>query len=88
LGWGDFLGTGNVHHSRIRRRSFAAMRAFVHRLSLSSGREYRRAKRNGHIPADIPAMIQQHPEWKGWADFLGPSYTGRAPTARTRSRRG
>jgi hypothetical protein len=88
VSWGDFLGTGNIAASRVRRRSFAAMSAFVRRLGLRSGGEYVRAKRAGRIPGDIPTMIQRHPEWKGWADFLGPSYTGRAPTAGTRSRRG
>jgi hypothetical protein len=71
-----------------RRRSFAAMRAFVRRLGLRSDSEYHRAKRDGRIPEDIPMEIEQHPEWQGWADFLGPSYTGRAPTAPTRRRRG
>jgi hypothetical protein len=88
VSWGDFLGTGNVHSSRVRRRSFAAMRASVHQLGLCSGGEYVRAKRDGRIPIDIPTMIQRHPEWKGWADFLGPSYTGsrRAATRQTRKR--
>jgi hypothetical protein len=92
VSWGDFLGTGNVHPSRIRRRSFAAMRAFVRRLGLSAAREYRRAWRAGRVPKDIPLNIWRHPEWKGWPDFLGPSYTGRAPKAavpaRARRRRG
>jgi hypothetical protein len=92
VSWGDFLGTGNVAASRVRRRSFAAMRAFVRRLGLYSGGEYVRAKRDGRIPGDIPTMIHRHPEWKGWADFLGPSYTGSSSPAmrraRTRSRRG
>jgi hypothetical protein len=92
VGWGDFLGTGNLHHSRIRQRSFATMRVFVRRLGLRTGAEFVRAKRDGRIPKDIPTRIDLHPEWKGWADFLGPSYTGRprkavAP-ARARRRRG
>jgi hypothetical protein len=88
VSWGDFLGTGNVHPARIRRRSFAAMRAFVRRLGLRSGAEYRAAKRDGRLPADLPVRIENWPEWKGWAEFLGPSFTGRAPTASTRRRRG
>jgi hypothetical protein len=86
--WGDFLGTDNVHPGRVRRRSFAAMRAFVRRLGLRSVAEYRAAKRDGRIPEDILAKIERHPDWNGWADFLGPSYTGRAPTTHTRRRRG
>ncbi len=92
VSWGDFLGTGNIHPSRVRRRSFAAMRAFVRRLSLRSSGEYVRAKRDGRIPGDIPLRIEEQPEWKGWADFLGPSYAGRRPPAaspaRNRPRRG
>jgi hypothetical protein len=87
VSWRDFLGTGNV-----RRRSFAAMRTFVRRLGLRSSSEYRRAKRDGHIPEDMPLRIERHPAWKGWADFLGRSYTGRAPKtvapARARAHRG
>ena len=92
VSWGDFFGTGNIQHSRIRRRSFPAMRAFVSRLGLPTGAEFVRAKRDGRIPKHIPTRIDQHPDWKGWADFLGPSYTGRRKPAtrrpRKRSRRG
>jgi hypothetical protein len=89
--WADFLGTSNLAPSRVRRRSFAAMRALVRQLSLPTGAEFVRAKRDGRIPKDIPTKIDQHPEWKGWADFLGPSYTGRRPRprpTRTHGRRG
>jgi hypothetical protein len=92
VSWRDFLGTDNIAPSRVRRRSFAAMRAFVRRLGLSAASEYRQAKRDGRIPKDIPLMIERHPEWKGWTDFLGPSYAGsRRPVthqARKRGRRG
>jgi hypothetical protein len=61
-------------------------------LGLPTGAEFVRAKRDGRIPKHIPTRIDQHPDWKGWADFLGPSYTGRWGPAsrrtRTRSRRG
>ena len=87
VGWGDFLGTGNIHHSRIRRSNFPAMRAFVRRLGLSTGAEFVRAKRDGRIPKHIPTRIDQHPNWKGWADFLGPSYTGRRRPATRRPRK-
>ena len=88
VSWNNFLGTGHVTPTPIRKRSYATMRAFVRRLGLCAGSEYRRAKREGRIPEDFPVTIQEHPDWKGWADFLGPSYTGRAPTAPTRRRRG
>jgi hypothetical protein len=92
VGWGDFLDTDYVHHSRIRYRSFAAARAFVRRLGLRTRGEFLRAKRDGRIPQDIPLSIHKHPDWKGWVDFLGPSYAGRRPRAaipaRKRARRG
>jgi hypothetical protein len=87
VSWGDFLGTGNVAPLRVRRRSFAAMRAFVRRLGLRTRSEYRAAWHDGRIPQDIPLMLHRHPEWKGWADFLGPSYTGRRPRAAIPARR-
>ncbi|MBI4510752.1 MAG: hypothetical protein HY698_14045 [Deltaproteobacteria bacterium] len=73
--WGDFLGNGNVHRGRIATRSFAEARAFVHTLGLTSGAKFQRAKHAGRIPEDIPVTIFRHPEWKGWADFLGLSET-------------
>ncbi|MBI4509473.1 MAG: hypothetical protein HY698_07535 [Deltaproteobacteria bacterium] len=69
--WGDFLGNGKVYPKRIAKRSFAEARAFVRALGLTSATEFRRAKRAGRIPEVIPLTIFRHPEWKGWADFLG-----------------
>jgi hypothetical protein len=92
VSWGDFLGTGRIHPSRVRRRSFAAMRASARLLGLHTRSEYRAAWRDGRIPKDIPLEIERHPAWKGWVDFLGPSYAGRRPRAaiptRKRARRG
>lgn len=91
VSWGDFLGTGRIHPSRVRRRSFPAMRAFVRQLGLRTRGEFLRAHHDGRIPKDIPVKIERHRDWKGWADFLGPSYAGRtrrvSVPARKRARR-
>jgi hypothetical protein len=91
ISWRDFFGTPKIDPVRIRRRRFAAGRAFVHRLGLRTRGEFLRAKRDGRIPKDIPLKIHRHHDWKGWADFLGPSYAGRTRRvsipARKRARR-
>jgi hypothetical protein len=88
-GWGDFLGTGNVVPTPLRDHSFTAARAVVRRLGLRTKDEFLRAKRDGRIPEDIPVTIFRHPDWEGWADFLGPSYTGsRRPVTRQARKRG
>lgn len=71
VSWGDFFGTGWVHPSRRRRPTFAAARAFVRKLGLQTRADYDRAWHAGKIPPEIPFVIEKHPDWRGWADFLG-----------------
>ena len=54
-------------------RNFESAREFVHKLKLTSNKEWREYVKSGNKPDDIPS----HPEvgckkeWKGWGDFLG-----------------
>jgi hypothetical protein len=77
-GWKDFLGNGGRHRGRAKGdyRSFTEARAHVRKLRLSTAKEFYRTKRSGGIPRDIPLTVYRYPAWKGWADFLGPSYSG------------
>lgn len=78
-GWGDFLGTGNLHPADREFRSFAKARAFARTLGLRSSHEWSVAVRDGlpdgrRIPGDIPHGAQNYYTgrgWKGWGDFLG-----------------
>src|SRR5262249_29547895 len=78
-GLGDWLGTGFVHASRRRYRSFAAARRFAHSLRLHSESEWRlflkgelprRPRRPADIPAD-PRTRYRGTGWSSWPDWLG-----------------
>ena len=81
-GWvsmGDWLGTGRVANNLRSYRSFNHARAFVHRLGLRSGDEWKKYIRGefpqkGVLPQDIPAAPQIAFAGKGWigmGDWLG-----------------
>lgn len=70
-GWGDFLGTGNVHARDRKFLSFKKARIFVRKLGLKSQRgwyEYSKTK-----PDNIPTTPDKiyKGEWISWGDFLG-----------------
>jgi hypothetical protein len=71
VSWGDFLGNRKVHPSRKAWRSLPQARAVVRRLGIRNRAEFLKAKRAGRIPDDIPLMIERHPDWTSWRDFLG-----------------
>ena len=73
-GWGDWLGTGNVH-----KKNFLPMKEakkFVHKLKLKSYIEWTEYRKSSKRPINIPSMPERvyKKEWKGYGDFLG---TGR-----------
>jgi superfamily II DNA or RNA helicase len=73
-GWGDWLGTGTVANRLREFRSFKKARAFARSLGLASETAWRRYKRSGSKPADIPANPDQtyaQTGWAGWGDWLG-----------------
>ena len=81
-GWkgvGDWLGTGTVATFLRRYRPFKEARAWVNRLNLRSGTEWRKYCKGElpgkpSLPKDIPANPNQtykNKGWRGWGDWLG-----------------
>jgi superfamily II DNA or RNA helicase len=81
-GYGDWLGTGAIAHSRKEFRPFREARSFAQKLKLKSGAEWRaftqgRIPRLRGLPKDIPANpdnTYSDRGWQGIGDWLG---TGR-----------
>jgi len=82
-GWagiGDWLGTGRVANREREFLSFTEARAFVHKLGLKSGDDWRDYCNSGRRLSDIPSNpddVYEQSGWISWGDWLG-----------TRSRRG
>jgi superfamily II DNA or RNA helicase len=73
-GMGDWLGTGRLAYKDRKLRPFKKARAFVRRLSLKTGAEWRDYCKSGGKPDDIPAGPNQTYAKAGWAgmgDWLG-----------------
>jgi hypothetical protein len=73
-GWSDFLGASPAAMYLAKYRSFKKARAFVRRLGLKSGTEWRTYCKSGKKPADIPAKPDDSYAGDGWAgmgDWLG-----------------
>ncbi|MEI6654577.1 MAG: DEAD/DEAH box helicase family protein [Verrucomicrobiota bacterium] len=73
IGYGDWLGTGNIADQFRKYRSFKDARAFVRSLALKNVTEWR-AYCKGNLPSDIPAGPMRTYADKGWAgmgDWLG-----------------
>jgi len=73
-GWGDFLGTGSIHHKDRTYRSFEEAREFAQSLNLKGTKEWVEYKKSGNKPDDIPATpshVYKDKGWKGMGDFLG-----------------
>jgi hypothetical protein len=84
-GYGDWLGTGAVATRLHRYRSFKKARAFVRRLNLKSGAEWRDYSKSGKKPDDIsadPGQTYAEAGWAGMGDWLG---TGRVAPGQYRS---
>ena len=75
IGWGDFLGTGNLgpkeEHERVRK--FEDARKFVHSLKLASQTYWKKYCASGKKPDDIPALPERtyKKDWKSYGDWLG-----------------
>ena len=76
-GFGDWLGTGRIANGKKTYRSFSEARRFVRNLQLCSSEEWRKYRRSGNKPDDIPAnpnTVYRDEGWLGIGDWLG---TGR-----------
>ena len=66
VNWKYFLGTGNV--------SFEEARKFVRNLKLKNIREWRKYRKSGKRPDNIPStpdFVYKNKGWVNWYDFLG-----------------
>ena len=81
-GWkdlGDWLGTGYVHHSKRKYRTFESARRFARSLKLKGADEWRAycrgdLKSKRPLPTDVPASPPQryrNEGWVSWGDWLG-----------------
>tara|TARA_Y100001936_G_scaffold78074_1_gene76479 strand:- start:2837 stop:4267 length:1431 start_codon:yes stop_codon:yes gene_type:complete len=75
-GWGDLTGSGRVALQKRKFRSFEDAREFARSLGLNGFEEWKKYRRSGKRPEDIPSTpdTTYKKDWKGWGDFLG---TGR-----------
>ncbi|MDC0154587.1 hypothetical protein OAJ02_07670, partial [Nitrosopumilus sp.] len=74
VGWGDFLGTGNIAPSNIQYLQFQEAKKFVRSLKFQSSNEWRKYCKSGDKPEDIPSNPQQvfkNKGWINWGDWLG-----------------
>ena len=74
IGWGDFLGTGRIHYTDIKFRSFEDARNFARSLNLKSLKEWNKYACTNLRPIDIPKNPQQKYRDEGWIgiqDWLG-----------------
>jgi hypothetical protein len=84
VSWGDWLGTGNVNNKDRIFLPYAEARRHTRQHAFSTASAWLEW-RFGHRP-DLPACpsgMPSHPGeryrgqgWKGWRDFVGPTYTG------------
>jgi 3-mercaptopyruvate sulfurtransferase SseA len=72
IDWGDWLGYEARHRDEY--RSFEEARAFVQKLKLKSGLQWRVYCRSGKKPKDIPSTpegVYADTGWTGMSDWLG-----------------
>jgi superfamily II DNA or RNA helicase len=84
-GWGDWLGTDFVHHSRREYQPFKKARAFSRSLDLECADDWREYCKSGRRLADVPSnpnVVYAKAGWIGWSDWLG---TGKVPLGQWRS---
>jgi len=66
IGWGDWLGTGNVASVNKKFRSFNESRAFAQSLNLKNSNEWNNFCKLNKNPEDIPRNPQAVYKNKGW----------------------
>jgi hypothetical protein len=77
IGWGDFLGTGNIA-SRKELMPFPQAREYIRKLGIKDSRDWRAKIKEGIIPANIARNPQSaYGEWVSWLDWLGTENTAK-----------
>lgn len=74
IGYGDWLGTGNIQASKVIYRDFIDARNFVRKLNLKTNNEWNDYSKSEDKPKDIPATPMTTYKNKGWlnmGDWLG-----------------
>jgi superfamily II DNA or RNA helicase len=74
LGFGDWLGTGNISPRLKQYRPFKEAREFVRTLMLKTGSEWVAFAKSDELPDDIPLTprhVYRNTGWEGIADWLG-----------------
>ncbi len=74
LGWGDWLGTGNISNQNREYRPFQEARSFMQMLRLANRSEWRAFCKSDQRPIDIPShphVIYKDQGWIDLPDFLG-----------------
>jgi superfamily II DNA or RNA helicase len=90
LGYGDWLGTGNIHPHQKQFRPFQEARSFARNLGLKNFLEWQafckgQMQKMRRMPSDIPKAphyFYANKGWNGYGDWLG---TGNQPVAQNRS---
>lgn len=74
LGWGDWLGTGNIANQHREYLSYDDARKLVHRLDFANREQWKEYCKSGNKPVDIPYKPERtykESGWSGWGDWLG-----------------
>jgi hypothetical protein len=77
IGWGDFLGTGNIAPINREYLPYEEAKEFVHKLNLKKTKEWQQYCKSGNKPNNIPNDPRSTYENKGWTsmgDFLGTNF--------------
>lgn len=72
-GWGDFLGTGNVHGSEKNYWDYSKARRHIAKLNLNSVSDWDNYCSTGNKPNQIPNYppgVYKNKGWIAWSDFL------------------
>jgi hypothetical protein len=73
IGYGDFLGNGNVAPKDMLFVSFIDVKNLVQKLKIKSRKEWNVYCASGNKPDNIPQKVERtyKNEWISWGDFLG-----------------
>jgi len=78
IGWGDFLGTGNVQPKRKQGqyRTFERSRQYVRSLKLKNRKEWRGFSKSNKRPKFIPPSPEKtfKEKWKNMGDWIGTDF--------------